>query len=120
MNPAMWSNPAVRANIERIRALGFEVVEPGVGRLACGETGPGRLADLDEIMARVADLRATAGSLSGRRILVTAGPTREPLDAVRFISNPSSGKTGAQSPELRLTSIFAMPPYSSCAVPVIS
>ena len=94
MNPAMWANPAVRENTERLRALGFEIVEPGVGRLACGETGPGRLADLDEIMARVADLRATAGSLSGRRILVTAGPTREPLDAVRFISNPSSGKMG--------------------------
>jgi phosphopantothenoylcysteine decarboxylase/phosphopantothenate--cysteine ligase len=94
MNPAMWSNPAVRANIERIRALGFEVVEPGVGRLACGETGPGRLADLDEIMARVAGLRTAVETLAGHRLLVTAGPTREPLDSVRYVSNPSTGKMG--------------------------
>jgi phosphopantothenoylcysteine decarboxylase/phosphopantothenate--cysteine ligase len=95
MNVEMWNHPATVENLARRRARGVHVVEPGAGYLACGMVGEGRLAEPEEIAARaVALLRAPAGDLAGERVLVTAGPTREPIDPVRFITNRSSGRMG--------------------------
>ena len=93
MNPRMWSHPATRANVDALRARGVELVGPDEGEMAEGEWGAGRLAEPDEIAARVAQLLAPR-SLAGRRVLVTAGGTREPLDSVRFLGNRSSGRMG--------------------------
>lgn len=94
MNSGMYSNPIVQANIEKLRGLGYRFIEPGYGRLACGDEGKGRMAEPDEILAAVLDVLRGKHDLKGLRVLVTAGPTREPLDPVRFISNRSSGKMG--------------------------
>jgi phosphopantothenoylcysteine decarboxylase/phosphopantothenate--cysteine ligase len=99
MNRLMWSNPATQANVALLRSRGVTILGPGVGDQACGETGPGRMlepADLVEaILAAVpAATPADAGVLAGRKVLVTAGPTRERIDPVRFITNRSSGKMG--------------------------
>lgn len=94
MNPAMWSNPVVQENLARLRTRGFEIIEPGHGLLACGEVGPGRMAEPAEILEYVHKWRSAVGAWKGVAVLVTAGPTREYLDAVRYISNPSSGKMG--------------------------
>ncbi len=94
MNPAMWLNPVVQENLAALRARGFEIIEPGAGLMACGETGVGRMAEPAEILAAVGAWIRTVTSWAGRRVLVTAGPTREPLDGVRYISNPSSGRMG--------------------------
>jgi phosphopantothenoylcysteine decarboxylase/phosphopantothenate--cysteine ligase len=93
MNPRMWAHPATRANVEALLARGVELVGPDEGELAEGEWGVGRLAEPDEIAARVEQLLAP-GSLAGKRILITAGGTREPLDSVRFVGNRSSGRMG--------------------------
>jgi len=93
MNPRMWAHPATRANVETLIARGIELVGPDEGELAEGEWGVGRLADPDEIAARVAQLLAPP-TLAGRRVLITAGGTREPLDSVRFLGNRSSGRMG--------------------------
>ena len=93
MNPRMWAHAATRANVETLVARGVELVGPDEGEMAEGEWGVGRLAEPDEIAARVAQLLAP-GSLAGRRVLVTAGGTREPLDSVRFLGNRSSGRMG--------------------------
>jgi phosphopantothenoylcysteine decarboxylase/phosphopantothenate--cysteine ligase len=93
MNPRMWMNPATRANLETLRARGVEFVGPDEGEMAEGEWGVGRLSEPGEIAARIEQLLAP-GSLAGRRILVTAGGTREPLDSVRFVGNRSSGRMG--------------------------
>jgi phosphopantothenoylcysteine decarboxylase / phosphopantothenate---cysteine ligase len=93
MNPRMWANAATRANVEILRARGVAFVGPDEGELAEGEWGVGRLAEPEEIAARVAQLLAPP-SLAGRRVLVTAGGTREPLDSVRFLGNRSSGRMG--------------------------
>jgi phosphopantothenoylcysteine decarboxylase / phosphopantothenate---cysteine ligase len=93
MNPRMWAHPATRANVEALRARGVELVGPDEGELAEGEWGVGRLAEPDEIAARAQQL-LEPGSLAGRRVLITAGGTREPLDSVRFVGNRSSGRTG--------------------------
>ena len=94
MNDGMWQNPAVQDNIEKLTSHGVEFVDPEQGELACGATGPGRLAELDTIMGRVKNHFNQLQDLQGLRILVTAGPTHEPLDPVRYLSNPSSGKMG--------------------------
>lgn len=96
MHAEMWEQPSVQDNIERLRSRGVIVVDPGVGHLAGGDHGPGRLADTDVMMAAIdAALAGTAQSkLAGRTVLVTAGGTREPVDPVRFIGNRSSGKQG--------------------------
>jgi len=95
MNVHMYENPIVAANIEKLRGLGYAIVEPESGRLACGDEGIGRLADPDKIVSFVEDLLAPAvGDYAGTRVLVTAGPTREPIDPVRYITNRSSGKMG--------------------------
>ena len=93
MNPRMWAHPATRANADTLLLRGVELVGPDEGELAEGEWGVGRLAEPEEIAARVAQLLAP-GSLSGRRVLVTAGGTREPVDSVRFVGNRSSGRMG--------------------------
>jgi phosphopantothenoylcysteine decarboxylase/phosphopantothenate--cysteine ligase len=93
MNPRMWAHPATRANVETLRARGVELVGPDEGEMAEGEWGVGRLAEPVEIAARAAQL-LEPGSLAGRRVLITAGGTREPLDSVRFVGNRSSGKMG--------------------------
>jgi len=93
MNTRMWQNPAVQENLAALRARGWHVVGPGAGQLADGDVGEGRLAEPDEIALAATRLLGTR-DLAGRRVVVTAGPTREPIDPVRFISNPSSGKMG--------------------------
>ena len=95
MNTRMWEHPATQANVETLRARGIELVGPNEGELAEGETGIGRMAEPEEIFARCQELLGGGnGSLDGRRVLVTAGGTREPLDAVRYLGNRSSGRMG--------------------------
>ena len=94
MNQLMWRNLATRANVELLTARGIHIIGPGVGDQACGEHGPGRLLEPTEIVSQIAPLLAPAGPLQGRRVLLTAGPTRECIDPVRFVSNRSSGKMG--------------------------
>jgi phosphopantothenoylcysteine decarboxylase/phosphopantothenate--cysteine ligase len=94
MNEAMWYHPQVQENIRRLRERGVRFVDPAGGYLACGDEGLGRLADPDLIVARGLDLLAGKDSLKGVKVLVTAGPTRESLDPVRYLSNRSSGKMG--------------------------
>ena len=96
MNVRMWEHPAMKRNIETLRADGARFVGPGEGEMACGEYGPGRLAEPREIAdAAEAWFAAHAdGRLAGKHVIVTAGPTQEPLDPVRYIANRSSGKQG--------------------------
>jgi phosphopantothenoylcysteine decarboxylase/phosphopantothenate--cysteine ligase len=94
MNQRMWRNLATRANVELLTTRGVHMIGPGVGEQACGEHGPGRMLEPTEIVSQVAPLLASVGPLTGRRVLLTAGPTRECIDPVRFVSNRSSGKMG--------------------------
>ncbi|MEM6903490.1 MAG: bifunctional phosphopantothenoylcysteine decarboxylase/phosphopantothenate--cysteine ligase CoaBC, partial [Pseudomonadota bacterium] len=94
MNQVMWANPATQANIATLQARGIAQVGPGSGDMACGETGSGRMAEPLEIVAAAEKLMGASLILSGKRAIVTSGPTREPLDPVRYISNHSSGKQG--------------------------
>ncbi len=98
MNRVMWSNPAVQANRDTIVDRGMTIIGPEAGSQACGETGAGRMTEPDAIAAIVCDPRftgeAAAGRLAGKTVLITAGPTREPIDPVRYITNRSSGKMG--------------------------
>ena len=94
MNCKMWENPIVQANVERLKSLGYLFVDPGTGRLACGTEGVGRLAPVDDIIRAATDCLTPKRDLEGVSILVTAGPTQEPIDPVRFIANRSSGKMG--------------------------
>jgi phosphopantothenoylcysteine decarboxylase/phosphopantothenate--cysteine ligase len=94
MNPRMWSHPATRANVEALRARGVELVGPDEGETAEGELGVGRMAEPEEILERVQELLGGSGPLRGKRVLVSAGGTREPIDSVRFVGNRSSGRMG--------------------------
>lgn len=99
MNRVMWAHPAVRANCDTLVGRGVQVLGPGSGGQACGEFGEGRMLEPEEIVSAVFDGHAaiaptTTGPLSGRTVMVTAGPTREAIDPVRFISNRSSGRMG--------------------------
>jgi phosphopantothenoylcysteine decarboxylase/phosphopantothenate--cysteine ligase len=94
MNEAMYLDRKTQDNIARLKALGAEFVEAEKGYLACGDTGWGRLAEPEAIVREGLRILARGASLKGKTVLVTAGPTREPLDPVRFLSNPSSGKMG--------------------------
>ncbi|HEV2230235.1 MAG TPA: bifunctional phosphopantothenoylcysteine decarboxylase/phosphopantothenate--cysteine ligase CoaBC [Steroidobacteraceae bacterium] len=94
MNHAMWANAATRANVAQLAARGVLVLGPAAGDQACGESGEGRMLEPLELARELAALLAAGGELAGTRVLVTAGPTRERLDPVRFISNRSSGKMG--------------------------
>ena len=94
MNVNMYENVATQENMETLRKRGVAFVDADNGYLACGDVGKGRLADPEAIVAAVLEALAVKRDLEGKRVLVTAGPTVEPIDPVRFISNPSSGKTG--------------------------
>ena len=94
MNVRMWTHPATRANIETLRARGVHFVGPNKGEMACGEFGPGRMAEPGEIADAVADFFDRSAPLAGRRALVTSGPTHEAIDPVRYIANRSSGRQG--------------------------
>ena len=94
MNTNMWNHPATRANLAVLRKRGVSVVDPDEGSLACGMIGPGRLADLNEIVRAVDGALRSEQDLAGDTVLITAGPTQEPVDPVRFLSNRSSGRMG--------------------------
>ena len=94
MNVNMWNHAATQENIERLRTRGVHVVQPDEGYLACGMTGAGRLAGQDAIVAAVRDVLRVRLDLAGQTVLVTAGPTQEAIDPVRFLSNRSSGRMG--------------------------
>lgn len=94
MNVNMWQHAATQENVAALKARGVHVVEPNAGYLACGMTGPGRLAELDEILKAVQGIAQMKRDLAGETLLVTAGPTCEDLDPVRYITNRSSGKMG--------------------------
>src|SRR6516164_8118844 len=94
MNVNMWQHPATQANLAMLVKRGHIIVEPGSGYLACGMTGPGRLADPEVIVAAIERITNQRRDLEGETVLITAGPTQEPLDPVRYISNRSSGKMG--------------------------
>ena len=94
MNCEMYANPVVQENLGRLRTRGFHVKEPEEGVLACGDVGKGRLASVDKIFERIVSLLCMPQDFSGVRVLVTAGPTHEPIDPVRYITNPSTGKMG--------------------------
>ncbi|MGE5270412.1 MAG: bifunctional phosphopantothenoylcysteine decarboxylase/phosphopantothenate--cysteine ligase CoaBC [Thiohalocapsa sp.] len=94
MNAQMWAHPATQANLATLAGRGVRRVGPGAGELACGEVGLGRMAEPAEILAAVTRFFISDRRLAGRRALVTSGPTREPIDPVRYLSNHSSGKQG--------------------------
>jgi phosphopantothenoylcysteine decarboxylase/phosphopantothenate--cysteine ligase len=94
MNTIMWRHEATRSNLQRLQDRGVAIVEPASGELACGDEGEGRLAPISEVVDRVIRLLPRRGPLAGIRILVSSGPTREPIDSVRFLSNRSSGRMG--------------------------
>ena len=94
MDGGMWEHPAVTANVATLRRRGVTVLEPDTGALASGQSGKGRFPEIDDIVEALRRVLAPARDLAGERLLVTAGPTREPIDPVRYISNRSSGKMG--------------------------
>jgi phosphopantothenoylcysteine decarboxylase/phosphopantothenate--cysteine ligase len=94
MHTGMWEHPATRENVQTLEARGVTFAGPATGPLAAGDSGIGRMAEPEEILAAVQAVAARAHDLAGRRILVTAGPTHEPIDPVRFVGNRSSGKMG--------------------------
>lgn len=93
MNRLMWAHPATRANCRTLEARGVTLLGPGTGAQACGETGPGRMLEPEALVAALLE-GAAPGPLSGRTVMITAGPTREPIDPVRYLTNRSSGKMG--------------------------
>ena len=94
MNRLMWANAATQANVTTLRARGVTILGPAEGEQACGETGAGRMVEPAEIIAALSPRTSATGALAGRKVLLTAGPTRERIDPVRFITNRSSGKMG--------------------------
>jgi len=94
MNVNMWHHPATQANLETLKARGVRIVEPGTGYLACGMTGPGRLAENEAIVAATLEALGASQELTGETVLITAGPTREKIDPVRYLTNRSSGRMG--------------------------
>lgn len=94
MNTGMWENAAVQQNVKTLRARGVEIVAPVSGHLACGDSGAGKLEDVEVIAERACEMLFAKKDMEGLRVMVTAGPSREALDPVRYISNRSSGKMG--------------------------
>lgn len=94
MNVKMWDNPIVQENVSRLKKLGYRFIEPGVGDLACRDVGKGRMAEPEQIVKEVVDLLSAKRDLQGKSILVTASRTVEPIDPVRYLSNPSTGRMG--------------------------
>jgi phosphopantothenoylcysteine decarboxylase / phosphopantothenate---cysteine ligase len=128
MNTAMWQHAATRANLETLHGRGHTIIDPEDGLLACGTIGPGRLADIEKIADAAERLIAGRADLEGETVLVTAGPTQEPIDPVRYISNRSSGKMGyalaeaaaARGARVVLVSgpVHLRPPFGVNIVPV--
>jgi len=102
MNVNMWNHPATQANLEVLKKRGVRVVEPGAGYLACGMTGPGRLAETHAVVDATLEALGATPDLSGETVLITAGPTRERIDPVRYLSNRSSGRMGYAMAEAAL------------------
>ena len=94
MNTAMWEHPATQANVKLLKDRGVHMIGPAGGLLACGDSGIGRMSEPEEITEEILHLLNSDDSMRGLRVLVTAGPTREAIDPVRFITNRSSGKMG--------------------------
>jgi phosphopantothenoylcysteine decarboxylase / phosphopantothenate---cysteine ligase len=94
MNVNMWEHPATQDNLETLRKRGVKIVEPGRGYLACGMTGPGRLAENEAVVAALMETLGASQDLAGEAVLITAGPTREKIDPVRYLTNRSSGRMG--------------------------
>ena len=95
MNTNMYENRIVQDNIEKLKGYGYGFIEPGSGRLACGDIGVGKLADVSDIVERVlVELENKEQDLIGKKVLISAGPTIAPIDPVRFITNRSTGKMG--------------------------
>jgi phosphopantothenoylcysteine decarboxylase/phosphopantothenate--cysteine ligase len=94
MNVNMWDHPATQANLEILKKRGVKIVEPGTGYLACGMTGPGRLAENEAIVAATLEALGASQEFAGETVLITAGPTREKIDPVRYLTNRSSGRMG--------------------------
>lgn len=120
MDSQMYENAATQANLELLRQRGVTIVGPGIGRLASGRTGPGRLADSDEIIGAVHVVLGRDGDLAGRRVVVTAGGTQEPIDPVRYVGNHSSGKMGyaiAEAARDRGAAVTLISAPSSLAAP---
>lgn len=122
MNVRMWRHPATTRNIASLKADGIAIVGPNDGEMACGEFGPGRMAEPGEILAVIiAMLTPKAQPLAGKKVVITAGPTREPIDPVRFISNHSSGKQGyaiaAAAAELGAETVLVSGPTSLSVPP---
>jgi phosphopantothenoylcysteine decarboxylase/phosphopantothenate--cysteine ligase len=125
MNVNMWDHPATQQNLEVLRKRGVNIVEPGSGYLACGMTGPGRLAENEAIVAATLEALGAAQDLAGETVLITAGPTREKIDPVRYLTNRSSGRMGHALAEaairrgarvLLVTGPTALPPPSAAEV----
>ncbi len=120
MNTQMWQHPATLANLETLAARNVQIVQPGYGVLACQDVGVGKLADVAEIVRAVTDRLGAAQDWAGRRVLITAGATREPLDPVRFLSNRSSGKMGyalAAEAAGRGANVTVVSGFATAAVP---
>ena len=94
MNTGMWENPIVQENVEKLRRFGYGIVQPASGRLACGDVGSGKMPDEETLMWHIMMAVAREKDLKGRRVLISAGPTQESIDPVRYITNHSSGKMG--------------------------
>lgn len=123
MNSQMFTHDAVRENVERLAARGVRFVEPGEGYLACGWIGKGRLAEPDDIVAAAEQVLRPAGALTGKRMVVTAGPTYEDLDPVRYIGNRSSGRMGfalADEATRRGASVTLIAGPTSVAAPAVA
>ena len=131
MNTGMYDNPATQRNLETLRGFGVQIVEPGVGMLACGDEGRGRLADLEDLVDATYYAMTVQKPLAGRRVVVTAGPTREALDPVRYVSNHSTGRMGYEMARAALAlgarevTLISGPtalraPYGVRMVPVVS
>jgi phosphopantothenoylcysteine decarboxylase / phosphopantothenate---cysteine ligase len=118
MNPRMWANRATRENVARLRERGIVLVGPDEGEMAEGEWGVGRMSEPEQIFARIDDVLARRDQLAGMRVVVSAGGTREPLDAVRFLGNRSSGRMGvALAEEARLRGAEVTLVAANIAVP---
>lgn len=102
MNTGMWENPATRDNIASLIKKGYRVLPVGFGELACGDQGAGRMLEPEELVEQVAAFRGTSQLLRGKKVLISSGPTEEPIDPVRVLTNSSSGKMGAALAEVAL------------------
>jgi phosphopantothenoylcysteine decarboxylase/phosphopantothenate--cysteine ligase len=119
MNVRMWEHPATQANANALVERGVELLGPAAGELAEGEYGPGRMIEPDELFARIQDLLGQTGPLAGRRVVVSAGGTREPIDLVRFVGNRSSGRMGvAVAAEAKRRGADVTLVYANVTVPV--